>query len=56
MKKVISFFLFWLCIIGCIVGIGYTIYDGAWPVAIGIAGLSYTAWPKFKEYFVALTL
>ena len=56
MKKIGYFLLLILCVIGCIGGIGYSIYCGAWPVAIGVAVLAYTAWPKFREYIIALTL
>lgn len=41
---------------GTIGGIGYAIYCGAWPIAIGVGVLTYSAWPKIKEYFTILTL
>lgn len=55
-EKIISFVLAVLCFIGAFGGIGYTIYNGAWMIAIGVAVLTYTAWPKFKDYIVKLTL
>ena len=56
LKKIIYFILMVLCVIGAIAGIGYTIYFGKWHVAVCIGVLAYTAWPKFKEYVIALTL
>ena len=50
--KVVYFLLITFCVIGAIGGIGYNAYH----IAIGVAALSFTAWPKFKEYFVKLTL
>ena len=54
MKKFIAFALFALCIIGALGGVIVTIVSGAWPVAIGILGLAYTAWPEFKKYWYTL--
>ena len=54
MKKVLSFFLFALCIIGALGGVIVTIISGVYPVTIGIVGLSYTAWPEFKKYWYTL--
>ena len=56
LKKIGYFILIVLCVIGAIAGIGYTIYYGQWYASVGIAVLAYTAWPKFKEYVIALTL
>ena len=56
MKKIGYFLLVILCVLGCAGGIGYALYNGAWHIAIGVAVLSYTAWPKFREYIIALTL
>ena len=50
MKKIISFLALCLSFIGAIGGIGYAIYGGAWPVAIGVGVLAYTAWPELKKY------
>lgn len=54
MKKFIAFALFALCIIGALGGVIVTIVSGAWPVAIGILGLAYTAWPEFKKLWYTL--
>ena len=56
MKKIGYFFLLCLCVIGAIGGVGYAIYCGAWPIAIGVGVLTYSAWPRIKEYFTKLTL
>jgi MFS superfamily sulfate permease-like transporter len=56
LKKIGYFILMVLCVIGAIAGIGYTIYYGQWFASVGIAVLAYTAWPKFYDYLVKLTL
>lgn len=56
LKKIGYFILIVLCVIGAIAGIGYTIYYGQWYASVGIAVLAYTAWPKFYDYLVKLTL
>jgi len=50
MKKVYYFLMLCLYMLGCIGGIGYSVYNGAWPVAVGVAALGYMAWPKFIEF------
>ena len=55
MNKILAFFLIVLSFIGFVGGIGYTIYYGAWPIAVGVAALGWLAWPKFKEAFQILT-
>lgn len=56
LKKIGYFILMALCLLGAVGGIGYAIYGGAWPVAIGVAVLTYTAWPKFYDYLLGLML
>ena len=56
MKKIINFLLLCLCIMGAIGGVGYAIYGGAWPVAVGVVALTYSAWPSIKKYFTTLML
>ena len=56
LKKIGYFILMVLCVFGAIGGIGYAIYHGEWHVAIGIGVLAYTAWPKFYDYILGLTL
>ena len=54
MKKFASFFLFALCIIGVLGGIIVTLVAGRYETFLGILGLAYTAWPKFKQYWFTL--
>lgn len=54
MKKVLYFFLLFLAAMGIVGGIGYTVYNAAYPIAIGIAITGWMAYPKFKEYFYKL--
>ena len=54
MKKFLSFALFALCIIGVLGGIIVTLIDGRYETFLGILALSYTAWPKFKQYWFTL--
>lgn len=51
MKKLISTLLIFLAIMGIGGGIGYTVYDKAYPISVGIAVAGWMAWPKFKELF-----
>ena len=55
-KKFVYFFLVLLSIIGTIGGALIAISEEEYVIAIGVAALAYTAWPKFKEYCVYLTL
>lgn len=54
MKKILEFVVLALAVLGLLGGIGYTIYNGAYPIAIGIAFLGYLAYPKVKEMFKEL--
>ena len=56
MKKIGYFLLLILCVVGAIGGIGYACYNGTYPIAIGVAVLTYSAWPEIKKYFTKLTL
>ena len=55
-KKLVAFAMLCLYALGTIGGIGYAIYGGAWPVAIGVAAVDWMAWPRVKEFFIKLTL
>ena len=50
-KKFFYFLMICLYIIGVIGGIGYTIYGGAYPCAVGVLALGWMSWPKEKEYY-----
>lgn len=54
MKKILVFLVLVLAVLGLLGGIGYTIYYGGYPIAIGIAVLGYLAYPKAKEMFKGL--
>ena len=38
-----------LIIMGVIGGIGYAIYGGSWPIAVGVIVLTILAWPGIKK-------
>ena len=38
-----------LIIMGVIGGIGYAIYGGSWPIAVGVVVLAILAWPGIKK-------
>lgn len=54
MKSIELFLILAIAFLGLVGGIGYTIYNGAYLIAIGIAVLGYLAYPKAKEMFKAL--
>jgi len=49
LRKILSFFMLCLYVLGVIGGIGYTLYCGAYPIAAGVAALGYMAFGKAKE-------
>lgn len=51
MKNIMTFVILAIAFIGLVGGIGYTIYSGAYPIAVGVAALGYLGWPKAKEMF-----
>lgn len=51
LKKVLSFVLLFLWAMGIVGGIGYSIYGGAWPIAVGVAVAAWLSWPKVTELF-----
>lgn len=54
-KKILSFVLLCLAVVGSIGGVGYACYNHAWIFCAGIAALTFLAWPKIKECFTNLT-
>lgn len=54
MKKIIYFLAICAYALGVIGGIGYALYNEAWPIAVGVAVVGYMAFPKLKEYVKAL--
>ena len=55
-KKLAFFWLVILSFIGFVGGSLIAFNEGEYVVAIGVAALAYTAWPKFKDYCVKLAL
>ena len=51
MKRIELFLILAIAFLGLVGSIGYTIYNGAYIIAIGIAVLGYLAYPKAKELF-----
>ena len=55
MKKAIDFAICALWVLGTIGGIGYALYEGAYPIAAGVAALSIMSFPTVKKHFNELT-
>lgn len=55
MKKYFYFVMLFLYVIGTINGIGYSCYIGEYVTAIGVAVLTFMAWPTAVNYFKYLT-
>lgn len=51
MKKILLFLVLALAVLGLLGGIGYAIYGGSYPIAVGIAVLGYLAYPQAKKIF-----
>ena len=51
MKKLVSFAVICLWVLGSIGGIGYAIYGGSWPCAAGCAVNGVLALPTVKKHF-----
>ena len=56
MKKIGYLLLLCLCAMGAIGGVGYSLYCGAYPIAVGVVVLAYSAFPKVKEYYNKIIL
>lgn len=54
-KKILDFVLLVLYAVGTIGGIGYTIYCGAYPIALGVAATAVLAFPQAKQLAQELT-
>ena len=55
MKKLISFAIICLWVLGTIGGVGYAIYGGSWPIAAGCAVNALLAFPTVKNAYKELT-
>lgn len=51
LKKVVSFAVCALWVLGTIGGVGYAIYGGSWPCAAGVAVNAILALPTVKKHF-----
>lgn len=51
MKNVCYLVILFLFVVGIIGGIGYTIYYGGYPIAVGIAIAAWFGYPKAVEMF-----
>lgn len=54
MNKILIFLLLILTFLGIVGGIGYTLYDGAYAITVGLIAAGYVAWPRFWELFKQL--
>ncbi len=50
-KNLIYGLMLLLYLLGTINGIGYSIYIGEWPTAIGVVALAIMAFPTAKKYY-----
>lgn len=50
MKNFLYFLAICAYVLGVVGGIGYSIYGGSWPIAIGVAATGYMAFPTVKGY------
>ena len=55
MKKFINFAVCCLWVLGTIGGIGYALYESAYPIAAGVAALSIMSFSTVKKHFNELT-
>lgn len=51
MRKIYYLIMLFLYVLGTINGIGYSIYIGEWPTAIGVAVLAFMASPTAVNYW-----
>lgn len=54
MEKILAFFVLCLYVLGVIGGAGYSIYCGAWPIAIGVIALGAMAFPEARRFLDVL--
>ena len=55
MKNFIAFVCLCAYVMGAIGGFGYAVYEGAYPIAAGVAALSVMSFPTVKKHFNELT-
>ena len=54
LKGILALCALMLIIMGVIGGIGYAIYGGSWPIAVGVVVLTILAWPGIKKVWKSL--
>ena len=54
MEKVFCFFVLCLYVLGTLGSIGYTAYEGAYPITLGAIVVGVMAFDKAKEYWQKL--
>lgn len=55
MDKVVYLLLLFLTIVGILGGIGYTIYNGAYVISVGLIATGYVAWNGIKDMYEKLS-
>lgn len=55
MKKVLAFLVICLFALGAVGGIGYAIYGGGYPIAVGVGALAVMAYEKAEKYWKILS-
>ena len=55
MKKALYLILLFLTVVGILGGIGYSIYQGVWVIAVGLCVAGYVAWPGVVDLYKKLT-
>ena len=50
-KKFFSFAMLALAVLGSIGGLGWSLYNGGYVIAVGVVGLTYLAWPEIVKHF-----
>lgn len=55
MKKIVYFLMMCLYALGVVGGVWYSLYNGAYLIAVGVAAVGWMAWPKEVDYFHKLT-
>lgn len=53
-KKFLSLILLALAVLGSIGGLGWSLYNGGYVIAVGVVGLTYLAWPEIVKNFKVL--
>lgn len=43
-----------LAALGSIGGLGWSLYNGSYVIAVGVVGLTYMAWPEIVRHFKVL--